>query len=87
MIIGRVQGVYYRSYARAEAEKLDLYGWIRNSVGGSVEMVIEGRKEDIEAMIVWCRKGSPSAQVAAVRVDWQEFKGEFDRFYIEYTRY
>lgn len=84
LITGRVQGVYFRSYARAEAEKLSLSGWVRNSAGGSVELVVEGEKEDVEAMIGWCRKGPPSAIVTNVSTEWEDFKDEFDCFYIDY---
>ncbi len=86
LITGRVQGVYYRSYARAEAERLNLLGWVRNCIGGSVEIAAEGTRDDIESMISWCRKGSPSAKVIHVDVEWQQPKDEFDRFTIEYPK-
>jgi acylphosphatase len=86
LVTGRVQGVYFRSYTRAEAEKNNLHGWVRNSVGGSVEIAAEGEKEAIKRLIAWCHKGSPSATVVNVKVDWEQYTGEFDRFVIEYTR-
>jgi len=86
LITGQVQGVYYRSYARAEAEKLNLQGLVRNCIGGSVEIVAEGKREDIESMISWCHKGPPSAKVIHVEVEWQQPQEEFDRFAIEYTK-
>ncbi|MFH1766631.1 MAG: acylphosphatase [Patescibacteria group bacterium] len=87
LITGRVQGVYFRSYTRAEAEKFNLSGWVRNSIGGSVEIVAEGEKKDIEKLIAWCHKGPSSANVVNVEVEWHEYKGEFDRFSIEYARH
>jgi acylphosphatase len=86
-IKGHVQGVYFRSYTRAEAERLNLCGWVRNCADGSVEVVFEGEKTNIDKMIAWCHKGPPYARVTDVEVEWQKFKGEFDHFSIEYTRY
>lgn len=84
LITGRVQGVYFRSYARSEAENLNLKGWVRNSVGGSVEIIVEGNKADIKKFIDWCHEGSPPSKVTRVQVEWQEYQGEFDRFSISY---
>jgi len=84
LITGRVQGVYFRSYARSEAENMKLRGWVRNSVGGSVEILVEGKKTDILKFIDWCHQGSPSAKVSKVQVEWQVYKGEFERFSISY---
>jgi len=84
LITGRVQGVYFRSYARSEAENLKLKGWVRNSVGGSVEIIVEGKKADIQKFIDWCNEGSPPSKVTKVQVEWQVYQGEFDRFSISY---
>ena len=87
LITGQVQGVYYRSYTMSEAEKLGLTGWIKNNISGSVEVVTEGEREDIEKLIAWCYKGPPSAKVVKVEVEWHQYKEEFDRFGVEYTKY
>lgn len=87
LVIGRVQGVYYRSYTRSEAEKLGLTGWVKNNINGSVEIVAEGEKDDIEKLIVCCQKGPPSAKVTNVEIEWYQYKQEFDRFNVQYTRY
>ena len=42
MVSGRVQGVYYRSYAASEAKELGIKGWVRNIEDGRVEAIFEG---------------------------------------------
>jgi acylphosphatase len=73
---GRVQGVSYRAYAQHEAVRLGLRGWIRNLKDGKVEAVFEGSKEHVDAMLVWCHRGSPQAQVTKVLVEWEPADGE-----------
>ncbi|WP_314714996.1 acylphosphatase, partial [Sphingobium yanoikuyae] len=37
MILGRVQGVFYRNWTVDAARGLGLTGWVRNRMDGSVE--------------------------------------------------
>jgi len=59
-------------------------GWIRNRWDGQVEAVFEGEEEDVLKMIEWCHKGPPGALVEDVKVRWEEYKGEFNTFFIRY---
>ncbi len=68
MIRGRVQGVGYRSFVEDEAVARGLKGWVRNRRDGSVEAVIEGEPQAVEAMIAACRRGPRSARVDAVEI-------------------
>ena len=81
---GRVQGVYYRSYAVDAARALGLTGWVRNIRGGRVEMVLEGEEEAVQEMLEWCWRGSPSSRVSGVEADWEEPTGEFADFSVGY---
>ena len=83
-IAGRVQGVAFRAYAVDEASARGVAGWVRNTLDGRVEAVIEGEKAVVEAMIAWCRKGPPAARVSSVDVVWEEPKGERD-FGVRYS--
>lgn len=82
LVSGRVQGVYYRSYAVDMARELGLTGWVRNRYDGRVEAVFEGEEEAVRKMVEWCHEGSPSARVARVEVSWEEATGEFGDFRI-----
>jgi acylphosphatase len=82
IIEGRVQGVFFRGSAQQEAVRLGLKGWVRNCPDGSVEIVAEGVKENIEGLISWCRHGPPGARVRNVQLKWLTFRGEFESFRI-----
>jgi len=68
-ISGRVQGVFFRAWARDEAERLGLDGWVRNEHDGSVTALIAGSSESVEAMIGLLQRGPPEARVAKVAAE------------------
>jgi len=72
MISGHVQGVYYRASCRAEAERLGLSGWVRNTRDGRVEALVEGPREATERLIDWCREGPAFAHVTGIEVRREE---------------
>lgn len=48
---GNVQGVGFRYRALREAGGYDLEGYVRNMPDGSVEVVVEGERADIDGFI------------------------------------
>jgi acylphosphatase len=68
MITGRVQNVFYRDWLVEQALGLGLDGWVRNRADGSVEAVVEGACEMVEAMISRAADGSPASRVENVAV-------------------
>ncbi|WP_370692533.1 acylphosphatase [Reyranella sp.] len=68
-ITGRVQGVGYRDWAMATAQRLGLSGWVRNRADGSVEALIGGDDDAVGRMIEACRRGPTLARVDAVDVE------------------
>jgi acylphosphatase len=66
---GRVQGVFFRNWAVAEAESLALRGWVRNRTDGSVELLVFGEAGAIEAIIASCHRGPPAGRVEEVEVE------------------
>ncbi len=81
-IEGQVQGVFFRYSTIQESVQLRLKGWVRNCPDGSVEVVAEGQKKKIEDLIRWCRHGPPGAHVHNVRIQWEDYRGEFETFRI-----
>ena len=68
-IRGRVQGVGFRYALADEAQGRALTGWVRNRRDGSVEALIAGSEEEVEALIAWARRGPPAARVTDVAVE------------------
>ena len=82
---GRVQGVFFRVTTRNQATKRNVTGWVRNTTDGKVEATFEGKQEDIEKMIDFCKKGPTGALVTDVTVKWQTHSGDFKDFKIQRT--
>lgn len=80
LFFGKVQGVYFRDHTRRRAEQLGVAGWVRNLRDGSVEAVLEGPREGVEALVEWCRTRQPYARVSEAKVSWEPYRGEFDGF-------
>ena len=84
IVRGMVQGVYFRAHTREEATTHNVTGWVKNRKDGGVEAVFEGSEEDVKKVIDWCHKGPAWARVTDVRVDWQDYSGEFKEFFISW---
>ncbi len=65
---GRVQGVGFRQALREEAANLQVTGWVRNRSDGSVEAMLQGSAEAVDALLAWIRVGPPGASVERVDV-------------------
>ena len=63
---GRVQGVGYRAFVEEAATVHRLQGWVRNRMAGTVEAVLVGPAEAVDAVIEECRKGPPAARVEGI---------------------
>ncbi len=80
LILGRVQGVFYRACAMETAQRLGLTGWVRNLPDGGVEALAEGKREALEEFVAWCEAGPPAARVDKVEARWLEPTGELSTF-------
>jgi acylphosphatase len=79
---GRVQGVAFRWYTQKKALSLGLTGWVRNQPDGSVRMVAEGPKLDLETFCDWAMHGPDHARVDHQEIAWSEAAGKFEDFLI-----
>jgi acylphosphatase len=68
VVRGRVQGVGFRYAAVDAALRYGVAGWVRNRSDGSVEVFVQGDADSVAAMIAWCRRGPPAANVTDVAV-------------------
>ena len=81
VIIGKVQGVYFRASARDMARQIGLTGWVQNTDAGDVEIIVTGEEQALDQFINWCRIGPPNARVDEVTVTDIAFSN-FDKFEI-----
>lgn len=71
---GRVQGVGFRWFAREEARRLGLSGWVMNLPSGEVELSAGGTAESLERLRKALQVGPTGAAVNSV----QNITGESD---------
>jgi acylphosphatase len=83
-ITGRVQGVGYREWLRAEALRLGVRGWVRNRRDGSVEAVVQGSPAAVDILITLARGGPPAADVT--RLEALPVSAESNRPYAGFER-
>lgn len=84
IVSGRVQLVMFRDFVERKASGLGLVGVVQNLSDGTVEVLAQGGKEKLEALIALLHKGPVLARVDAVAVEWVEPKGDFKGFSIQY---
>lgn len=81
-VFGDVQGVFFRYSAKEKARQWGLKGWVKNVENGTVEIVAEGKEENLKKFIDWCYVGPPLARVEKTEIEWGEASGEFNNFII-----
>ena len=66
LVAGIVQGVFFRASTQAEAQRLDLQGYVRNLPDGRVEVVACGPNAALNELRQWLNTGPPRARVDAI---------------------
>ncbi len=72
VVTGRVQGVGFRHFTALCARALGLTGVAQNLPTGQVDIIAEGDRPTLEALIGAVRGGPPGAVVRDIRVAWDE---------------
>ena len=81
-VSGFVQGVGYRQFAKRNAIKLGLTGWVKNLPDNRVKAVFQGSKEQIDKILSICEKGPFLSEVKNVEISFENSKEYFDSFEI-----
>ena len=84
LITGKVQGVGFRNFTQINAKQLGINGYAKNLPNGKVEVVAEGDKAQLDALIALLKKGPRYARVDSLHVDERPFTGEYKTFGIRY---
>jgi acylphosphatase len=75
--------VGYRYFALREAGRLALDGWVANEQDGSVRVVAEGPRADLELLLATLEEGPPAGWVDSVSTRWEPARGLGPGFRIE----
>jgi acylphosphatase len=81
-VVGVVQGVGFRWFVVDVANRLGLRGWVANEADGSVRCVVEGPREDLEALVAALERGPRGARVDRVVPRWGRPAGDLVGFEI-----
>ncbi|HSS94322.1 MAG TPA: acylphosphatase [Candidatus Dormibacteraeota bacterium] len=84
IVRGDVQGVGFRFFLMREGRALGLRGWVRNRDDGTVELVAEGQRPDLERLLESARRGPSQARVSDVRAEWSSASGSLKPFDLTY---
>jgi len=68
IVSGHVQGVFFRDATRECAQRHGVAGWARNRDDGTVEVLLEGERGAVQAVIAFCADGPSRADVHDVTV-------------------
>jgi acylphosphatase len=80
---GRVQGVGFRVWALRGGMRLGLDGLVANEADGSVRVVAEGPRRELDRLVERLEDGPPAALVERVLVRWEPARGLPAGFRIE----
>ncbi|RLG12288.1 acylphosphatase [Candidatus Pacearchaeota archaeon] len=80
-ITGVVQGVFFRTFIKTNAERHNVKGFTRNLEDGRVEVFIEGDADNVNKMIEICKKGPKHSQIKKVEIKPERFQ-DFKTFKI-----
>ncbi len=85
VVRGRVQGVAFRQATVDEVQRLGrIMGWVRNRPDGSVEVLAEGERAALEALVAFCGRGPRLARVEDLQVGWEPVQGGLAPFDIAF---
>ena len=80
VVHGIVQGVNFRYATRRTAHSLLVMGWVRNRPDGTVEVLAEGPRPQLERLVGFLRRGPSSARVESLDLEWRQATGAFVSF-------
>jgi acylphosphatase len=71
---GSVQGIFFRKYLEEKANEFGIRGFVRNLEDGRVEVLVEGRDENVNSMLEICKKGNQHTKITDFQI--QELKNQ-----------
>jgi len=84
IVIGRVQGVGFRFYARDIAQKTGVNGWVKNLPDGNVEITAEGSIEKVEMFFEKLKEDYLGKNISHINKSEKPYTGTFSSFEITF---
>lgn len=86
VLTGKVQGVFFRDFAKQNANKLGIAGYAKNLKNGELEIVAKGEEKKVDEYVRLCKRGPIFAKVQDLQLEDQEIgdEDEYDYFDIRY---
>ena len=86
LVFGKVQGVGFRRFVKAKVdvineERIKISGYVCNLADGSVRVIAQGSKEDLQKLYEILSVGTIKSEVSRIEVS-DVAKAEFDSFEI-----
>lgn len=82
IVDGTVQGIFFKNFTKENADKLDLRGFVRDLEDGTLEVVVEGEKDNIARLIEILKKGPAHSQIRNINVEERKWSGDLKEFKI-----
>ncbi len=79
-LLGRVQGVNFRRIIKNYADSLNLRGYVMNRKDGSVLVVAQGMKEQLEDVISWLKESPGFSNVEEINYFWKNPRARYSAF-------
>ncbi|RKX32499.1 MAG: acylphosphatase [Verrucomicrobia bacterium] len=81
---GLVQGVGFRYTAVSLARRRDVDGYVRNEPDGTVTLVAQGPRQEIEALLQDIRRSHLGRYITGEHLRWEEPQDGLEGFVIRY---
>lgn len=83
-INGWVQGVGYRYFVVNSALTLGLRGYVRNLSDGSVEVLAQGSRPNLERLLTLLQRGPAAAEVNEIHTHWGQPTEHLSGFHVRW---
>ncbi|MBU0648953.1 acylphosphatase [Patescibacteria group bacterium] len=81
---GRVQGVKFRFTTMLAAKYFKVFGNVKNTADGGVEIFAQGEPDRVEKFMDWAKHGPPWANVRGFEMRAQEPRPEIKDFKVQH---
>jgi acylphosphatase len=80
VISGKVQGVYFRSWTKDQADSLGVKGWVRNISGARVEVLAQAGDDILDEFKKRLIQGSSMSEVSSIECETLDYEKDYTVF-------